>query len=304
MATLRGKNLRIFDYSGVDNIATVIAMSTSCTINLTNNTENTLTKDVSGMAAMPDVTSKAWSVSVDSLDVSNIGALLTAMKNGDILSIMWDEVSTPTSGSGATFARVGKAYLTDGTFQFNDRENSAKSLQFTGISELSTLPSDVNYSPEIAADSLTKGQFVRLFLSANNTTAPSKVVAAPKSLSLHVSLALSDATTKDTEGSWQRQEPTELSYDISINALVRSGETIASGATAAMAYADILSIYEGSTPVKWKIANVSGANNRTASSTIVSGSAILTSLNTTAAVSDVAKYDATFNGYGDYTVGS
>jgi hypothetical protein len=66
----------------------------------------------------------------------------------------------------------------------------------------------------------------------------------------------------------------------------------------------IESIYEAGTPVKWKIANVSGNNNRTASSTIVSGSCLLTQLQINAQNRTNATYQATLNGYGDYTVGS
>ena len=39
---------------------------------------------------------------------------------------------------------------------------------------------------------------------------------------------MESATTKDTTGEWDIQEPTAISYDISTGALVRSGETITS----------------------------------------------------------------------------
>jgi predicted secreted protein len=153
----------------------------------------------------------------------------------------------------------------------------------------------------IPIGSFTKGQFVRLFLGSDNTAAPSTVIAAAKTLSLHVSLTLEDATTKDTAGDWQIQEPTALSYDISTGALVRSGETITSQ-VGAKTLADIESIYEAGTPVKFKIANVSGDNNRTASSTIVSGSVVLTQLAINGPNRQNADYTATLNGYGDYEV--
>ena len=134
----------------------------------------------------------------------------------------------------------------------------------------------------ISLGSYTKGQFVRLFLGSDNTAAPTTVIAAAKTLSLHVSLTLEDATTKDTTGDWQVQEPTALNYDISTGALVRSGETVTSQ-VGAKALADLETIYEAGTPVKWKIANVGGDNNRTASSTIVSGSVVLQTLTINAA---------------------
>ena len=97
------------------------------------------------------------------------------------------------------------------------------------------------------------------------------------------------------------QEPTALNYDISTGALVRSGETITSQ-VGAKALADLETIYEAGTPVKWKIANVGGDNNRTASSTIVSGSVVLQTLTINGPNRQNADYTAQLAGYGDYTV--
>jgi predicted secreted protein len=215
---------------------------------------------------------------------------------------MWDETSTTDNQTRtkAAFARKGQAYLTDATFQFDNRTNAQKSLQFSGTGELSSVASSEAVEV-ISAGSYTKGQFVRLFLAINELPSTPMPIAAAKSLSLHVSLTLEDATTKDTEGEWQIQEPTALAYDISTSALVRIGETITSQVGAA-ALADIEAIYKAGTPVKWKIANVSGANNRTASSTIVSGSVILTQLTINGPNRQNATYDAQLTGYGAYTV--
>ena len=119
----------------------------------------------------------------------------------------------------------------------------------------------------------------------------------------HVSMQLEDATTKDTTGDWQVQEPTGLSYDISTSALVRSGDTITSS-VAGKNLSDISSIYEASAPVKWLIANVSGDNNRTKGAVIASGSAIITQLTINAANKQNATYDTQLSGYGIYTVGA
>ena len=277
-------------------------MATGCTVTLTYNTDNGTNKDVVGAADMPVTISKSWSVSCDSLNVADAAAMLTAIKSMSPMTLMWDETSTTDNQTRekATFARTGSAYLNDVTFNFNDRENSTKSLQFTGTSALQTVGSS-EATEVISLGSYTKGQFVRLFLSSDNTAAPSAVIAAAKPLSLHVSLTLEDATTKDTAGEWTIQEPTSLSYDITTGALVRSGETITS-AVGAKALADIETIYEAGTPVKWKIANVGGDNNRTASSTIVSGSVVLTQLQVNGPNRQNADYSATLNGYGEYTV--
>ncbi len=302
MATLKGQNFRICIFDSTAEKYKVIGMATGCTVTLTNNTDDASHKDIVGAAAMPTVTSKSWQVSCESLNVADAAAMLTAIKSMQPMKLMWDETSTSDNQTRAkaTFARKGSAYLNDVTFNFNDRENSTKSLQFQGSGPLQTVAAS-EATQVIPLGSYTKGQFVRLFLGSDNTAAPSTVIAAAKSLSLHVSLTLEDATTKDTAGDWQIQEPTAISYDISTGALMRSGETITSQ-VGAKSLADIEAIYEAGTPVKWKIANVGGDNNRTASSTIVSGSVILTQLTLNGPNRQNADYTAQLNGYGDYTV--
>ena len=302
MATLKGQNFRICIFDSTAEKYKVIGMATGCTVTLTNNTDDGSHKDIVGAAAMPTTISKSWQVSCDSLNVADAAAMLTAIKSMQPMTLMWDETATSDNQTRekATFARKGSAYFNDVTFNFNDRENSTKSLQFQGSGPLQTVAAS-EATQVIPLGSYTKGQFVRLFLGSDNTAAPSTVIAAAKSLSLHVSLTLEDATTKDTTGEWTIQEPTALSYDISTGALIRSGETITSQ-VGAKSLADLETIYENGTPVKWKIANVGGDNNRTASSTIVSGSVVLTQLTLNGPNRQNADYTANLNGYGDYTV--
>ena len=302
MATLKGQNFRICIYDTTAAKFKVIGMATGCTVTLTNNTESANHKDITGLADMPVTTSKSWQVSVDSLNVADTAAMLTAIKAMQPMTLMWDETSTTDNQTRAkaTWARKGQAYLNDVTFNFNDRENSTKALQFQGSGALTTVPA-ADATEVISIGSFTKGQFVRLFLGSDNTAAPSTVIASAKTLSLHVSLTMEDATTKDTTGEWTIQEPTALSYDISTGALIRSGETITS-AVGAKSLADLETIHEAGTPVKWKIANVGGDNNRTASSTIVSGSVVLTQLTLNGPTRQNADYTAQLNGYGDFTV--
>ena len=299
---LKGQNFRILVFDTTANKFKCIGMATTCTVNLTANTSDASTKDDVGGSTKPEVTSNGWSVSVESLNVVDAGALLTAMKSMTPFTLMWDETSTTDNQSieEATFARKGQAYLNDLTLTFNDRDNSAKSLQFTGtaaLEKLTTTPS----TEAIAVGSYTKGQFVRLFLSDSSN--PVLVIAGAKTLSLHVSLSLESATTKDTTGNWDVQEPTGLSYDISTNALVSSGETITSSVDG-QTLASLMDFYENSTLVYWQIANASGANQRTKGSVIASGQARITSMSINAANRQVATYDTTLSGYGDYTVGS
>jgi predicted secreted protein len=299
---LKGNNFRILTLVGSK--YKCIGMASGCTVTLTSNTEESSTKDDVGLASKPTVVSGSWNVSVESLDVTDAAAMLTAMKSLTPFTLMWDETSTTDNQTGeqAAFARTGQAYLNDATFAFNDRENSTKSLQFTGSGELSKITTTPTYEPVDAAV-YTKGQFVRLFLSSDNTTTPAAVIAAARQLSFHVSLTLENATTKDTPGDWQIQEPTGLSYDISSTALMRGNDTITS-AVAGKSLEDLEDIYEARTPVKFQIANVSGDNQRTKGAVIVSGSVIIATLTMNGPNRQNADYTTALNGYGAYTVGA
>ena len=298
---LKGQNFRVMTVTGSD--AKVVGMATNCVVTLTGNSEDASHKDIVGMAALPEIVSKGWQVQVDSLDVTDTAALLTAIKNQQAFKLQWDETGTVDNQNpqDAAFARTGMAYLSDGSFVFNNRENSTKSLQFSGTGALSK-NTTTDYD-SVTPAGFTKGQFVRLFLGDNNIATPSKPLAAATSLTLHVSLTLEDQTTKDTVGDWVVQGPTGLSYDISTSALMRGDDTITSQVDG-QAIANIEDIYEASQPVKWQIANTSGDNNRTKGAIIVSGSAVITQLTLNGPNRQNATYDAQLTGYGDYTVGA
>lgn len=299
MATLKGQNFRIFLGDKV------VGMATNCTCTLTGNTEDASHKDLVSMAQAPSIVSKSWSVSVESLDVTDIAAVLTAIKNQTPFTLKWDEtaITDNQTALAASYARTGTAYLNDVTFTWDDRTNSTKSLQFTGSGPLEKIVGEPTTDVITPSTTYTKGQYVRLFLGSDNTATPSKVIAAAKQLSLHVSMTLEDATTKDTDGDWQAQEPTGLAYDISTTALIRSGDTITSS-VAAQSLPDIEEIYEASLPVKWLIAPVSGANQRTKGTTIVSGSVVLTQLTLNGPNRQNADYSASLSGFGPYEVGA
>ena len=303
MARLNGQNVRIgIVNSGGD--FDVVAMSTACVVTFQNNTEESSTKDDVSLASKPTAISKGWNIQFDSLNVTDAGALLTAIKTMTPLEVIFDETSTTDNYSAqhAAFARKGMAYFNDLSMTFNDRENSAKNVQMTGTGELSTVASgDIITGP--ATNAYTKGQFVRLFLGSDNTAAPATVIGAAKQLTLHISVSLENSTTKDTTGDYQVMEPTGISYDISTNALVRSNDTITS-LVGAKGLSDLETIYENGTPVKWQIANVSGDNQRTKGSVIASGSALLSQLTLSAPNRQVATFDAQLVGVGIYTVGS
>ena len=302
MSTLKGQNVRICTFDTTAEKYKVIGMSTGCTVTITNNMDNQSHKDITGLAAMPQVVSKTWQVQVNSLNQADAAAILTAMKSMQPIMLMWDETSTTDNQtrSKASWARKGQAYLSDATFNFDNKTLATKGLQFSGTGPLETVAAS-EATEVIPLGSYTRGETVRLFLSSDNTAAPTAVIASARTLQLHVSISLQDASTKDTTGDWIYQEPTELNYDITTSALVRSGEPITSLVTG-KTYADILSLTEAGTAFKWKIANVSGDNNRTASSTIVSGSIKIATLTQNDPNRENSEYTMNANGYGDYTV--
>jgi predicted secreted protein len=301
MATLKGQNIRILLQDG--NVFKIVGKSTNATITLTGNADDVSTKDDVALANKPEITSKSWSVQVESLDVTDTAAVLNAIKNLTPFTLVWDETATADNqtAQAAAYSRKGQAYLNDVTFQWDDRTNSTKQLQFTGSGALEKVSTAPEMEIVTVDGAYTKGQFVRLFLGSDNSAVPAKIVAAAKSLSLHVSMTLEDATTKDTTGDWQVQEPTALSYDISSNALVKSGDTITS-TVQGQDFASIEDIYEAGTPVRFQIANVSGANNRTKGAIICSGSVVVTQLTLNAPNRQNATYDTQLTGYGIYTV--
>lgn len=303
MATLKGKNFRILTYDATASKYKVVGMATSCTVTHQSNTENANHKDIVGIAQLPTVVSQSCNISVESLSVADVGAMLTAIKSLTPFTLIWDETSTTDNQTalGATFARRGQFFLNDCTFQFDNRTNSTKSLQFSSTGAIVVLDTTPTVET-ITTGAFTKGENVRLFLGSDNTATPSRVVAGARTLSVHCSLTLEDATTKDTDGNWVVQEATELAWDISSGALVRSGDNITSSVQA-QGLAEIEAIKEAGNPVKCLVANTSGANNRTLGAIILSGSVIVSQLTINGPLG-TADYTTQLNGYGPYTVGA
>ena len=305
MATLKGQNFRVLTYDNTASKFKCVAMATSCTINLTADTEEASHKGIVGGAKMPEVIAKSWQVSVETLDVTDIQAIIAAVKDYEKFTLLWDEVSTTDNQTPllSGFARTGSAYLNSASFKFDNRTNSTKSLQFTGVGQLAKVTTTPAFEPIAVSTAFTKGQFVRLFLGSDATTTPASVVAYATSLGLDLSMELEEATTKDTTGGWKVQEPTGYTFTITSNSLVRSGDTITS-AVAGKTYADLMDVYEAGNPVRFEIANVGGDNNRTKLNVLASGLVVVTSLNSSHQNRQNSTYDVTLNGYGELETGS
>lgn len=296
---LKGKNFRILlDVPGTGK-SRVVAKSTNCVVTLTGNSEDATHKGIVGNAPAPIIVSKGWSVQVDSLDVLDVVAIITAIKNFVPFILTWDEVSTSNNQTAlnSTMSRSGRAFINDGSFVFNDRQMATKSLQFTGSGPLERR-SSIDEELITPNRDFTMGQYVRLFLSSSDILAANTVIAAARQLQLHLSVTLEESTTKDTDGDWQIFEPTTYTFDISSDALMRSGEVISSQ-VGAKSLTDIQNIFELAKPVNFEIAFVSGANHRTKGESICSGKVNIISLVMNGPNRADADFKTTLNGFGE-----
>ena len=142
---------------------------------------------------------------------------------------------------------------------------------------------------------MDKGQHLRLFLYKKDTT---KVIALATDLTFHVSAQTEDATTKDstdTNGMWQENEVTGISYDIQIGALIGVGEDEAN------TFEDIINGINDE-EIAWDLSVVSGEQNRIYVDKIANGYGKLSNVNATGQNRQRASYTATLNGYGPYEV--
>ena len=144
-----------------------------------------------------------------------------------------------------------------------------------------------------------KGQFLRLFIKKSNTQQP---IALCTDLQMHVGVQMEDSSTKDdTGGWWQDQTPVGISYDFQIGALI--GYLVSPDTESANTLADMESLLTDS-PVDWELASVTGDNQRTKLYSIATGKGKLTNLQLVGVNKEKAKYTATLNGYGEFSVAS
>lgn len=145
---------------------------------------------------------------------------------------------------------------------------------------------------------MKKGQLLRLLIGeAANALA---VIGAAKDMTLHTSSAIEESSTKDTTGDWLEHEVTGLSYDITSSQMVLTDDdTLLSNGVHTLE-----SLYAAGTKVYWKIANVSGTNNRTVGAVIASGSGYIQQLTINAQNKQKATAQFSLTGYGEMTIGS
>lgn len=149
---------------------------------------------------------------------------------------------------------------------------------------------------------MDKGQHLRLFITEGSGTTTDKVIAMATELTVHGSAQTENSTTKDTTdvsgAVWDEFEVTGRSLDINFSGLIAAGTD-----SAAETFNDMLSKITD-TPINWKIAMASGANNRTMGAVICYGQGKITSIQATGQVDQQASYGGTIKNFGTVSVGS
>lgn len=146
---------------------------------------------------------------------------------------------------------------------------------------------------------MKKGQYYRLLLAT--TADPTKVIAAAKTMSLHLSAQTEESSTKDTTGDALEYEVTGQTYNISGSALVLTpSDTLNTGA---QSLNDMESLVTDS-PLYWRICIMEGTNNRTVVEEIAHGQCKCTQLQIQGQNKQNATYSYTLNGYGPIVVGT
>jgi hypothetical protein len=139
MATtkVKGSNFRAF----INGEAAVEA--TSCQVSIQGNMEDARTKDSEGSYAQEQMTSKGWSVQVDSLEATAaaLKAIITMFNSDTPVTVGWDQTETTAgtqnrTAANAAFARSGLAILNDFSISASNRANVQVSRQFQGTGAL------------------------------------------------------------------------------------------------------------------------------------------------------------------------
>lgn len=148
---------------------------------------------------------------------------------------------------------------------------------------------------------MEKGQHIRLLISAPLGTGI-YVIGLATELTFHLSAATENSTTKDTTdatgGDWDEFDITQRSGDINFTGLVNVGTD-----ESARTFNDIINGIQ-STEIDWQLCAVSGASNRVVSKTICSGKGLLTNMQASGQVGQLATYSGTVQIVGPVTVGN
>lgn len=137
MSKIKGQNFRLLSGSPL----AAFPEATNASITLTGNSEDTSTKDVTGLYSQNTIVSTTWSAQVDTYqsEASELRAIITMFNAAAPVAVGWDQTGGALNrvAQNANFKRSGNAILNDFTMTFNDRETVSVSLQFQGTGALS-----------------------------------------------------------------------------------------------------------------------------------------------------------------------
>lgn len=135
MSKIKGQHFRFLENGAA------IPEETNVSITLTGNTEDTSTKDTTGLYQQQTVVSQSWSAQVDTFQGSaaQLRAILRKFNAATAIAVGWDQTGGDENRvpQNANFKRSGQALLNDFTMKFDDRVTVATSLQFQGTGVLS-----------------------------------------------------------------------------------------------------------------------------------------------------------------------
>ena len=285
----KGQNYRIFINGAI------VAEETSCTVTRGVDTEeagnkdwaaDTSTGEITGSNPIPTYKNMTFQVEAQGAGAVTLFSTALALMNATGGAVGFAE----TSGSSqiGKYNRTGSptyflALCNDLTITAPNRQPVTCTAQFTVVPGTIPTPSAQTVPP--ATYPVLRGEFVRLFLG---TAANNRVIAQATNCSLHLSLSLEDATTKDDESSasqslgYKAQSPTQITYDITSDCI----------------YAGTLTQLNEGTVYQWILGSASGSGQATLGSTIASGKAMLTRLATNAPVNQNITCNGTFTGIG------
>lgn len=141
LVKIMGQNFRAF--VGGLAAANAVVEETNCSVQIQGNMEDGSTKDTENSWNNETMTSKQWSVNVDSLQATaaRLKAIITQFNSDSTVSVGFDQTAT-TAGSqnrtpsNAPFARSGQAHLVDVSISAPNRQNIQVSLQYQGSGAL------------------------------------------------------------------------------------------------------------------------------------------------------------------------
>lgn len=129
-----GQNFRAFV------AGSAVTEATNCQVTVQGNVEDGSTKDSTGGWNEEQMTSKQWSVQVDSYDASlaTLRALITRFNSDSKTTVGWDQTSGAQNrvAQNAGFARSGQAILNDLSIQANNRQTIQVTCQYQGSGAL------------------------------------------------------------------------------------------------------------------------------------------------------------------------